>query len=88
MARPVVCTPAAAEGLRASPLIDEAIASSPADVAAKVLANLNRGAVSGHRDYVASHYSWEANLSSVERLLVENSGRGRATRPLAAAQPT
>ena len=79
MARPVVCTPAAAEGLRASPLVEAATAESPAELAAKVIANLQRGEVRAHRDYVVAHYGWDANLS------VRRSPAGRPGRRPAAA---
>ncbi len=71
MARPVVCTPAAAEGLRPSPLIAAATAEAPAELASRVLASLECGVVRAHRDYVVAHYGWDVNLSVVERLLVQ-----------------
>ncbi len=82
MARPVVCTPPAAEGLRPAPLVTQATADTPEAVARLVLDNLARGAVPAHRAYVVEHYSWDANLAVLDRLLAPAAPRSR---PLAAA---
>jgi sugar transferase (PEP-CTERM/EpsH1 system associated) len=84
MARPVVCTPPAAEGLRPSPLMEAATADTPEAVALLVLENLGRGEVPGHRAYVVEHYGWDANLAVVDRLLEP---RAAPARPAAAAVP-
>lgn len=84
MARPVVCTPPAAEGLRTSPLVAAATADTPEAVAARVLENLGRGEVPEHRAYVVEHYSWDANLGVVDRLLER---RAEPARSAAAALP-
>ena len=82
MARPVVCTPPAAEGLRASPLVEAATADTPDAVAARVRANLGRGEVPEHRAYVVDHYGWDANLAVIDRLLER---RALPARPAPAA---
>ncbi len=82
MARPVVCTPPAAEGLRDAPLIAAATAESPRAVAQKTLASLARGEVPEHRDYVVRHYGWDANLAVIDRLL---GSAGDACEPMAPA---
>ena len=85
MARPMVCTPAAAEGLQASTLLGDATAENPAALAGKVIASLHTGEGPAHRDYVIANYGWEANLAVVDRLLSAR-GATRAHEPLVAVE--
>ena len=69
MARPLVCSGPAAEGLQAADEISQATADAPADFAAKVLERLGAPPQAGHRAYVTAHYSWESQLSRVGQLI-------------------
>jgi sugar transferase (PEP-CTERM/EpsH1 system associated) len=89
MARPVVCTPAAAEGLRDSLEISSGTSDDPQGFAERVLERLERGAVPANREYVVRHYSWEGNLAPVQRLIDDLPRRGAQTaaEPLDAGRP-
>ncbi len=69
MARPIVCSPQAAEGLQPADLIDAALADTAELFCRQVLSNLDRGEVFAHRQYVLARYGWEANLAVIDELL-------------------
>lgn len=69
MARPVVCTPAAAAGLRVGPGAGLHIEDAPADFARAVLALANQGPNREGRMEILREYSWDANLATVDRCL-------------------
>jgi len=69
MARPVVCTPAAAAGLSVPAGEAFRIEEDPASQADAVLALFGHGANRQGREQVIRGYSWEANLAAVDALL-------------------
>lgn len=70
MAKPVVSTPAAAEGLQAADGFGDWIQEKPEDFAARVLmAFRGSDTLPAGRDYVLAHYSWDSHLSRVDELL-------------------
>ena len=82
MAKPVVASPAAFEGIEAEPGRDLVVAEDPAAMAEAIQALLSdreRAAAIGHaaRSLVSSSYSWESRLASLPEL-VSREGRRRA----------
>jgi sugar transferase (PEP-CTERM/EpsH1 system associated) len=73
MARPVVATSCAAEGLTARPGVDLAIADDPADFAARALATMEPAEAdrlgAAARARVMADYDWAANLAPFARLI-------------------
>ncbi len=69
MARPIVVSGPAAEGLRDSPEIEQATADDAAAFAGKVVERIGTPAQVSHRAFVTDHYSWESQLSRVARLI-------------------
>jgi len=70
MARPVVATAQAAEGIRAEAGRDYILAKGEADIAAAVLACLNSGGpTAAARTRILENYDWDRNLAAVDRLL-------------------
>ena len=69
MARPVVCSGPAAEGLRDSADIAAATADDAPDFARKVLAALGGAERPSYREFVLRHYSWESQLEKVGHLI-------------------
>lgn len=81
MAKPLVTTPDALEGISAVPGEHVLVASTPEDFAAKVLMCLNGhtpdGLAKRARDFVVAKYSWQAQLADLDRVLE----RLKPTRP-------
>jgi sugar transferase (PEP-CTERM/EpsH1 system associated) len=70
MARPVVATAQAAEGIRAEAGRDYILAKGEADIAAAVLACLQSGGpTAAARTRILENYDWDRNLAAVDRLL-------------------
>jgi sugar transferase (PEP-CTERM/EpsH1 system associated) len=70
MARPVVASPQAAEGIRAEAGRDYLLAKGEADFAAAVLACLaSGGPTDAARACILENYDWDRNLAAVDRLL-------------------
>jgi polysaccharide biosynthesis protein PslH len=70
MARPVVATAQAAEGIRAEAGRDYILAKGEADIAAAVLACLKSGGpTEAARTRILENYDWDRNLAAVDRLL-------------------
>lgn len=69
MARPVVCTPAAAAGLSVSQGEAFRVEENPQRFAAALLALFGHGPHREGREQVIRNYGWEANLAMVDRLL-------------------
>jgi sugar transferase (PEP-CTERM/EpsH1 system associated) len=69
MARPVIASPQAAEGLRAEAGRDYVLARGEAEFAQVVVAQL-RSAPSAPqaRDCILAHYNWDRNLAAIDRL--------------------
>ena len=74
MARPVVCTPAAAAGLNVPAGEAFRIEEDPANYAKAVLALFGHGPHREGREQVIRGYSWDANLATVDALLAAQSG--------------
>ena len=74
MARPVVCTPAAAAGLSVPAGEAFRIEEDPASYADAVLALFGHGANRQGREQVIRGYSWDANLAAVDALLAAEPG--------------
>jgi sugar transferase (PEP-CTERM/EpsH1 system associated) len=69
MARPVVVTAQAAEGIRAEAGRDFLLARDEAAFAREVIAQLRAGVSNGYaRDRILSHYDWDRNLAAVDPL--------------------
>jgi sugar transferase (PEP-CTERM/EpsH1 system associated) len=72
MARPLVASKAALEGLDHRPVPSVTLANEPAEFAAAVIATLERSAAGATdmrgRQYVCDHYGWEATLGSLEAM--------------------
>lgn len=72
MARPLVATKAALEGLDHRPVPTVALANEPDEFAAAVIATLDRPAAveqdTRGRQYVCDHYGWEATLGSLDAI--------------------
>ncbi len=69
MARPVVATPQAAEGIRAVAGRDFQLAQDEAGFARSVIAQLQtRGSNAAARDCILTHYDWTRNVSAVDVL--------------------
>lgn len=69
MARPVVATPQAAEGIRAEAGRDFHLARDEAGFAGSVVAQLRSRASNGAaRDCILAHYDWTRNVSAVDAL--------------------
>ena len=69
MARPVVCTGPAAEGLHDSPLIAQSTADDAEGVARMALERIGAADCPMHRALVLEHYSWESHLEAVGALI-------------------
>jgi polysaccharide biosynthesis protein PslH len=70
MARPVVASPQAAEGIRAEAGRDYLLAEGETDFAAAVLACLaSGGPTDAARARILENYDWDRNLAAVDRLL-------------------
>lgn len=83
MARPVVASPAAFEGIEAEPGRDLVVAEGPEAMASEIealLATPDRAKVLGAagRDLVVSRYAWDARLAPLETLLFPNEARREA----------
>lgn len=63
MAKPIVATPAAMEGIPANPYLQVAVEDSPQEFAAQVVGILQQPvvAVTEHRRYVRDDFSWQHN---------------------------
>jgi glycosyltransferase involved in cell wall biosynthesis len=73
MARPLVASKAALEGLDHRPVPSVTLANEPAEFAAAVIATLERSATDGAADlrgrqYVCNHYGWEATLGNLDTM--------------------
>jgi len=72
MARPLVASKAALEGLDHRPVPSVTLANEPAEFAAAVLATLERSAADATdtrgRQYVCDHYGWEATLGNLDAM--------------------
>jgi hypothetical protein len=78
MARPVVVSPQAAEGIRAEAGRDFTLARGETEFAAAVVTQLQRApSAAPARDCILAHYDWAANLRSIDPLF----------EPLAAPSP-
>jgi sugar transferase (PEP-CTERM/EpsH1 system associated) len=86
MARPLVATKAALEGLDHRPVPSVALANEPDEFAAAVIATLERSTAGEQdtrgRQYVCDHYGWEAMLGSLDAIFAR---RATAVRERAAA---
>lgn len=85
MARPVLATPAAAEGIHACPPLARWTAAEPAEVAQRAVLLLTAGAAAdgaAGRQFVLAHYRWEDNMQRLEHLLE----RADDQRPTVAAE--
>ncbi|MBI2381940.1 MAG: TIGR03087 family PEP-CTERM/XrtA system glycosyltransferase [Gammaproteobacteria bacterium] len=69
MARTVLCTPAAAEGLQAESWLADCVHEDAEALAAAALARLDGRDNPAGRDYVLRHYSWDSHLARVDHLL-------------------
>jgi len=73
MAKPVLATRAAMDGIEPNPAFDALVADSVDDLAARTVALLHEGDVGGlgtlGRHWVEAHYNWERNLASLARWL-------------------
>lgn len=69
MARTVVCTSAAAEGLQPEDWLNAAVRDDADEFAEAVLERLSGQPNDIGRDYVLKHYSWDSHLAGVDRLL-------------------
>jgi len=72
MAKPVLLTPAAAEGLLPCPVLEPWIADEPqilADLAVRVLEEDDQGYASLGRHWVLQHHNWPVHLGRFEQLL-------------------
>ena len=74
MARPVVCTPAAAAGLSVPASEAFRIEEDPAAYAQAVLALFGHGPHREGREQVIRGYSWDANLAAIDALLAAEPG--------------
>jgi len=69
MARPVVASPQAAEGLRAEAGRDFILAQGEADFAQSVVAQLRSASSAAQaRDCILAHYDWDRNLAAIDPL--------------------
>jgi sugar transferase (PEP-CTERM/EpsH1 system associated) len=69
MARPVIASPQAAEGLRAEAGRDFILARGEADFAKEVLAQLQSvSSAAQARDCILTHYDWDRNLAAIDPL--------------------
>ncbi len=69
MARPVIATPQAAEGIRAEAGRDYVLAQGEADFAHAVVAQLQSArSVAPARDCILAHYDWARNLAAIDPL--------------------
>jgi sugar transferase (PEP-CTERM/EpsH1 system associated) len=69
MARPVIATPQAAEGIRAEAGRDFILAQGEADFAHAVATQLQTTSSAAHaRDCILAHYDWARNLSVIDTL--------------------
>lgn len=69
MAKPVVCTPAAAEGLQMAEWLNDAVQDEPAALIEAILSHLSDPYFAAGRDYVLKHYSWDSHLARIDELL-------------------
>lgn len=73
MARPVLATPQAMDGIRSCPGLEWGVAESPVEITQRVLELLHHGDSLGlgrlGRECVQRHYSWAENLKHIEHLL-------------------
>lgn len=69
MAKPIVCTSAAAAGLRIEASAGFRIEDEPSAFAAAILALFGHGPCPEGRERVTERYSWDANLRVVDELL-------------------
>ncbi len=69
MARPVIATPQAAEGIRAEAGRDYVLAQGEADFAHAVVAQLQSArSAAPARDCILAHYDWARNLAAIDSL--------------------
>lgn len=69
MARPIVASPQAAEGLRAEAGRDYILAQGEADFAQAVVAQLQSARSAAQaRDCILAHYDWDRNLAAIDPL--------------------
>lgn len=76
MAKPILLTHAAADGLLPCPVLEPWIADAPQDLAAMAVRMLTAGdrdAATVGRRWVQQHHNWTAHLSGFERLLESTS---------------
>lgn len=73
MAKPVVATPAAMEGIPGAEGLEVAIADEPSEFAGHVLAFLKNqaGQANVNRSYVQSEFSWQQNGHKLCQLLAD-----------------
>ncbi len=73
MAKPVLATPAALDGIRPEPRLARLVGDQPAALAGLAAGLLERGDAAGlgplGRDWVLAHYAWERNLRGIETWL-------------------
>jgi sugar transferase (PEP-CTERM/EpsH1 system associated) len=73
MARPVVASTQATEGLRAEAGRDFILAQGEADFAQAVVAQLQTNASAAHaRECILSHYDWDRNLTTIDSLFEQD----------------
>lgn len=77
MARPLVVTPNAVQGIAGVGPAEVAVAGDIAAMVDAVLAALDRepGSVAAAREFVLRHYGWEAQVAALDRLLGMEAGR-------------
>jgi hypothetical protein len=69
MARPVVASPQAAEGIRAAAGRDFILARGEAEFTHAVVAQLQTASLASHaRECVLANYDWNRNLASIDPL--------------------
>jgi hypothetical protein len=78
MARPVVASPQAAEGLRAEAGRDFILAQGEADFAQAVVAQLQSASSAAKaRACILAHYDWDRNLAAIDPLFEQGPFRAR-----------
>lgn len=75
MARPLVCTPEAAAGLRLAGGPSFRVVEETVQYSRAVLELLDHGPNAEGRAAILAHYSWEANLRAMDGLFGESAGR-------------
>lgn len=79
MAKPVLATPAASEGIHACPVLDRWTAATAQELAERALQLLTTGAAAdgrAGRQFVLTHYRWENNVERLEHLLEQTNDNG------------